>query len=113
MLHSEEHATCPVLAQPDNYHFEGRCEDCAVADLIRLGLEKVQGRYQAGRLSQNLFEAYMHVWATLSPHGGQRYWRETPQDPDVRRIARKLLRARGLTILSSLLDDAPVREEAA
>ncbi|BBC30063.1 hypothetical protein SGFS_013570 [Streptomyces graminofaciens] len=107
MLHTEELPTCPILGAPDNYHFEGHCEDCDIKTLSRLNLGQVEDRYHDGRTGQGQFEAYMHVWATLSPHKGRAEWRETPKDPDVRRIARKLLAARHFEIPADLIDVQP------
>lgn len=90
MLHTDDDITCPVLAEPGNYHFELRCEDCDAATLARLSLGQVEDRYRVGRVTQDEFEAYMHVWAALSPAGSAPEWRATPEDPTVLRIARKL-----------------------
>ncbi|MET7867945.1 hypothetical protein [Micromonospora taraxaci] len=97
MLHTDEWATCTVLTEPGNYHLEGRCEDCGVATLARLNLGEVEDRYHVGRVTQEQYEAYCHLWATLSPTGSRPEWRDVPQDPTVLRIARKLCRAKGLT----------------
>ncbi|WP_431977624.1 hypothetical protein [Micromonospora haikouensis] len=106
MLHTTEQTTCPVLPDPTNYHFEGICEDCDVRTLAGLTLGRAEDRYQTGRLTQAEYEAYMHVWAVFSPHGGQPAWRTTPTDPDVRRIARKLVRAMNLNVPAALADPA-------
>jgi hypothetical protein len=105
MLHTEELATCPVLNEADNYHFEMRCEDCDVKTLSQLNLGQVEERFHVGRVTRDEFEAYMHVWATLSPGGSRATWRETPEDPAVRRIARKVLAARSLPIPADLLEE--------
>jgi hypothetical protein len=107
VLHTDETFTCPVLDEPGNYHFEGRCEDCDIAALSRLNLGQVDDRYQVGRVTQSQFEAYMHVWATLSPAGSHAGWRETPKNSDVRRIARKLLRARDVAVPAELAVTLP------
>lgn len=103
-LHADEHTTCPIVDAPDNYHFELCCEDCAVKELARLNLDRVEGRYYAGRITQDAFEAYMFVWALLSPSGSKREWRATPKDRNVRRIARKLLRIRDVEAPADLVD---------
>ncbi|AZM51836.1 hypothetical protein DMA15_03900 [Streptomyces sp. WAC 01529] len=110
MLHTDEKPTCPILDAPDNYHFEGRCEDCDVKTLSRLSLGQVEDRYYAGRTGQDQFEAYVYVWATLSPSGSGGGWRETPTDLNVRRIARKLLRARDFEIPAALEEPDDIRE---
>lgn len=102
MLNSEEHATCHVADKPDDFHFEKCCEDCDVRRISRLTLDSLGRQYQQGRITQDQFEAYMYVWALLSPHGGQPQWRVTPELPDVRRIARKLLRRKGFEIPTEL-----------
>jgi L-serine deaminase len=107
VLHAEETATCPTLNEPDNYHFERLCEDCDVKTLSRLNLGQVEDRHRTGRIWQDQFEAYMHLWAVLSPIGSLAEWRATPGDLNVRRVARKLLRARGLAIPASLSEVSP------
>lgn len=92
VLHTADNATCPLVDEPGNYHFEGHCEDCDVATLARLTLGQVEDRYHVGRISQDQYEAYMHVWALLSPHRGRPEWRDNPTDPAAQRIARKLRR---------------------
>ena len=112
MLNTAELTACPVLTEPGNYHFEGCCEDCDVATLARLNLGQVDDRYRVGRVTQDEFEAYMHVWAVLSPTRSQGAWRETPSDPAVRRIARKLLRARGVAVPAELGEPSEWRAAA-
>lgn len=111
LLNSSEFATCPVLDAPDNYHFEGRCEDCDVKTLGGLSLGAVEYRYHVGRLTQSQFEAYMYVWALLSPTRSGGDWGRTPEIPNVRRIARKLLRARGVEIPVGLVNKDLSAEE--
>ncbi|MGW2048649.1 hypothetical protein ACWCPF_26210 [Streptomyces sp. NPDC001858] len=107
MLNTGEQITCPTLEQRDNFHFELRCEDCDVQRLSRLNLGQVDDRYREGRVTQNGFEAYMFVWALLSPAGSRAEWREPPTDPTVRRIARKLLAIRRFAIPLELVDEQP------
>lgn len=104
MLHTDEQTTCPIVEAPGDHHFELRCEDCDVARLARATLGQVDDRYRVGRVTQDQYEAYCHVWALLSPHGGQPAWRRTPEIPAVQRIVRKLLRARGLIVPAELFD---------
>ncbi|OQQ13041.1 hypothetical protein B0675_40195 [Streptomyces sp. M41(2017)] len=105
MLNTGEQITCPAFDEPGNYHFERLCEDCDVKTLSRLNLGQVEDRYQVGRIWQNQFEAYMYVWALLSPAGSRPQWRETPTSPDVRRIARKLLTLRGFDVPAALIEN--------
>lgn len=103
MLHSGEDVTCPILTAPDNYHFEMRCEDCDVQRMARLTFEQVESLYYDGRITQDEFEAYAYLHDLLSPYRG------TPPATDfpaVRRIARKLARARGLAVPAELIDVA-------
>ncbi|MER6183095.1 hypothetical protein [Streptomyces sp. NPDC001652] len=108
MLNTSELITCPTFDEPGNFHFELRCEDCDAQRLSRLNLGQVDDRYRQGRVTQNGFEAYMYVWALLSPAGSRAEWRETPEDPTVRRIARKLLTLRGTPIPAGLVGAPPV-----
>ncbi|MFJ8594813.1 hypothetical protein [Streptomyces sp. NPDC093598] len=108
MLHTDELITCPIFAEPGNLHFEVHCEDCDARRLARLNLGQVEGRYQQGRFTQEAFEAYMFVWATLSPARSRAEWRELPQDADVRRIARKLLVIRNFAVPAELVDARPI-----
>jgi hypothetical protein len=108
VLHTNELIGCPTFAEPGDIHLELRCEDCDAQRLARLNLGQVEDRYQQGRFTQKAFEAYMFVWATLSPAGSRAEWRETPQDADVRRIARKLLAIRDFAVPAELVDVQPV-----
>lgn len=90
MLHTADTMTCPIVDEPGNYHLEMRCEDCDAARLARLPLGKVEDLYHEGRITQDEYEAYMHVWAVLSPSGSMPGWREAPKLEAVARIARKL-----------------------
>lgn len=90
LLNQFDEITCELVGKSDNYHFLMRCEDCDANVLSRTPLGRVESWYQQGTITQAEFEAYMHVWATFSPHGGRPEWAVTPFDPDVMRIARKL-----------------------
>lgn len=103
MLHTNEESTCPVLDEPDNYHFEARCEDCDVKYLSGMSLGQVEDRYNVGRVTQDEYEAYTLAWALLSPTGNPAA--VTVSDiPAVRRIARKLIRAKGLDVPAALIE---------
>lgn len=106
MLNTEELPTCDVVDAPDNYHFEGLCEDCDIKDLSRLSLDQITGRFEQGRVARNVFDAYRWVWAALSPTGSNPHYRNQPYvvDPDVRRIARKLCRVRGFEVPGEMID---------
>ena len=101
LLHSEEEVTCPIIDAPDNYHFEGRCEDCDVKYMSRCSLGEIEDRYHVGRISQDQYEAYCLAWALLSPTGNPDRVL-IPEIPAVRRIARKLIRAKGFEVPAEL-----------
>lgn len=73
-----------------------------IPQLARMTLAQVQAWHSSGCVTQDQFEAYMHCWALLSPHGGSTYWHQTPPFPAVRRIAREILRERGEAIPEAL-----------
>lgn len=93
---------CPVQAQPGNYHFEGRCEDCDALYLSKMTANDVEHRYYTGRVSQDQFEAYMHVWATSATRYGTdaRLWATVPTDPEVIRIATAIRKHAGVPTLA-------------
>lgn len=80
-------------------HFELRCETCDVRRMSRLSLDAVQSQYHQGRLTQEDYEAYSYVHWLLSPYRGTP---TAPEHPQVRRIARKLLRARSFDVPEEL-----------
>ena len=107
MLHTADTATCPLLATPcHSFHFENRCEDCDVQRLSRVSLEVVEDRFEQGRISRDMLDAYRWVWSLLSPAGSMPHWQHQPYvtDPAVRRIARKLLRVREYAVPAQLVD---------
>lgn len=86
---AEREASTGWLGCP-GVHFEGLCLDCDAARLVRLKLAEVEDRYHTGRVSQAQFEAYMHVWATVSPARSRAEWRREPKDPEVKDFAERL-----------------------
>lgn len=104
MLYETEDIVCPILNERGNYHFENLCEDCDVKELARMSLGDVEGRREQSRITLNEFDAYRWVWALFSPSGSNPHWKNQPYvlDPDVRRIARKLCRAKGLLVPAAL-----------
>lgn len=90
MLHTEEAMTCPLVDDPGDFHFEMVCEDCDVDRLARKPLGKVEELYHMGRITQDEWEAYSHVWAVLSTSGSRPEWRAELESPVAARIARKL-----------------------
>lgn len=109
MRHTEEFTTCTTWDPPRNYHFEGYCEDCDVRELVKATLGEVEDRYHTGRCTQAQFEAFKYVWATgafrFTP--SYREWAATPTDPEVRRLARKMLRLGGRDIPAELRPAEP------
>lgn len=99
--HRDEQHRCPIVDAPDNFHFELKCEDCDVKRMSRLSLDKVDDLYRQGRITQDDFEAFTYVFTLLSPYRDRP---PTPADPDVRRIARKLLAARSFDVPADLLN---------
>lgn len=65
--------------------------------------------FEQGRATRNELDAYRWAWALLSPSGSNPHWAHQPYvtDPDVRRIARKLLRIREFAIPAQLVDEQP------
>lgn len=86
---AEREASTGWLGCP-GVHFEGLCLDCDAARLVRLKLAEVEDRYHTGRVSQAQFEAYMHVWATVSPARSRAEWRAEPTDPAVKDFVERL-----------------------
>ncbi|WP_327738399.1 hypothetical protein OG749_36055 [Streptomyces nojiriensis] len=109
-FHTTEKATCPVVDIRGDYHLEGRCEDCDVAVFSRMTPDQIDYRYQTGRASQDDYEAYMHAWALLSPSGSGGGWLTVPEDVNIRRLIRKLLRARGAAIPPTLELSGPAAD---
>jgi hypothetical protein len=97
-LHREDVVTCT------SPHLDLYCEDCDARRMSRASLGTVEDLHHQGRLTQDDLEAYMHVWARYSPHGGQSVWRTVPEDGNVRRIARKLIMFRDWEVPADLED---------
>lgn len=103
--HTAEAITCPAFGELDNRHLAGYCEDCDMKTLSLLSRGQAEEHYQAGRVGQDQFEAYMFVWAAFSPSRSGGAWGVLPTDTTVRRIARKLIRTRALGMPAELLDE--------
>lgn len=102
MLHTAEGVTCPIINEQGNYHFQMICEDCDVKyRLANATKGEVHDLYHQGRVTQDEFEAYDLVWDLKYPEND-------PSQvlisgfPDVRRIARKIMRLRGFDIPETL-----------
>lgn len=74
-------------------HFTGYCDDCDAARLARSNRGEVEEFYQTGRASQVQYEAYMHLWARMSPAGSAWEWTGDPEDPAVKEFAEKIYKA--------------------
>lgn len=98
--HRDESDPCTTRNGSGDFHFELRCEDCDVLRMSRASLDKVDDLYRQGRATQDDFEAFGYVFALLSPYQGNP---AAPTDPDVRRIARKLLVARSFDVPAALI----------
>jgi hypothetical protein len=80
---------CSIMPGSGNYHFTlAGCDDCNVRDLAGRSLEYVEDRYHTGYVSQAMYEAYMHVWATSAVRfGDYAAWGSVPTDPEVVALA--------------------------
>jgi hypothetical protein len=69
-------------------HFFGTCDDCDAYAVAGMSLEKVDQWYRSGHVSQDLYEAYCHAWATGAYHYSDRqdHWRKSPSVPEVVRL---------------------------
>jgi hypothetical protein len=71
----------------DRMHFLGRCNDCDARYAISMSLEKVEQWYRSGHFSQDVYEAYTHVWATSAfRFGSYGSWAKSPVIPEVVRL---------------------------
>lgn len=89
-------ASCPVLAEPGNMHFMGRCDVCDAHRLAKMSPDKVEQWYHSGHFGQAKYEAYMHAWATSAPRYTASGWVAEPTDPEVVRLVALIRRAAGI-----------------
>lgn len=71
---------------PGNIHLRlAGCDDCNARTAARMTLGRAEDAYNHGYMSQALFEAYMHVWATGAPRFSSLGdgWTAPPTDPEV------------------------------
>lgn len=72
-------------------HLTGYCDECDAQRAARMTLAQVEQRYRSGHFSQDVYEAYMHVWATsahrYANHGN---WAEPPTNPRVVALADRI-----------------------
>ncbi len=80
--------TAPHYAEgSDTNHFLGLCEECDVHYISSRTAGEAEDWYRQGMISQDLFEAYMHGWATSAVHGAWADpWREVPENPRVLKL---------------------------
>lgn len=72
--------------EPGNRHLAlARCDDCDARWVRHMTLEQVEDWYNRGTITQALYEAYRHCWATGAPRFGSISdgWDATPDDPEV------------------------------
>jgi hypothetical protein len=67
-------------------HFRGRCNDCDIRYAAGMSLEGVQRLYHEGVFSQDVFEAYCHVWHTAAYRYSSGGWGLSPAIPEVVRL---------------------------
>ena len=96
--HRDEADPCTARDR-DDIHLTLKCEDCDVFRMSRMTLEQVTSMSHQGRITQDDLEAYDYVWTLLSPYRGTP---AAPEQSDVRRIARKLLRSRSFEVPADL-----------
>jgi len=89
--HRDENDPCTS----GSVHLTLLCEDCDTRRLSRMTPDRAASLAYQGRITQDDFEAYDYVWTLLSPYRGTP---AAPDHPDVRRIARKLLRIRSFDL---------------
>jgi hypothetical protein len=78
-------------------HFLGLCAECDAHYLSRKNLMQVQDLYNVGRISQDMYEAYVHVWRQYLPSRGNDNPYFPPADSAVARYADMIRAARGLS----------------
>jgi hypothetical protein len=71
----------------DKVHFFGLCNDCNARYAARMSLEEAERWYRSGHFSQDVWEAFTHVWATSAfRFGYYGSWRRSPAIPEVVRL---------------------------
>jgi hypothetical protein len=68
----------------DTNHFFGRCDECDLHIISRMTMGEVEGWYHVGKIGQDMYEAFMYVWATTAVRS-DRYdaWKVPPLMPRV------------------------------
>jgi hypothetical protein len=98
-LNTHDTVTCSGLLSGarDRIHFELYCEDCDAWRLAWCTLGQVETMYRQGRVTQDAFEAYRHVWATGAYwYGSYDGWDVEPTIPAVIRYVRKIRSAHSI-----------------
>jgi len=83
-------------------HFLGAgCEECTAHHVMGMTLEQVEARYRQGHVSQDMYEAFCHVWATSAyRYGAYAGWEKPPVIPEVIRLA-EVLRLIGAAMVAA------------
>ena len=74
-----------TLVGLDAHFMSVGCDDCDARRLARTSLDRVEQWYRYGNIRQEVYEAFMHCWAT----GAVRFstlghgWETPPTDPHV------------------------------
>lgn len=77
---------CDIEPGSGNYHLRlSGCDDCNLSELMSKSLGQVDDLYHQGYVSQPMFEAYMHMWATSATRHSSAGagWTDEPTDPEV------------------------------
>ena len=64
------------------------CNDCCARTVLTMTLEQVERWYQYGAVSQDVYEAFCHAWATSAPRYSSAWdsWKRSPAIPEVVRL---------------------------
>ena len=75
-----------------NHLESAQCLECDSHRYQRLTLGQVEDWYRTGRMSQDWYEAYMHVWATSAyRYSGTGSWAQSPEAKDAAVLERVVL----------------------
>lgn len=86
----------------DSNHFlSAGCEECTAHRVMGMTLEQVEAWYHRGLVSQDMYEAFCHVWATSAyRYGAHASWEKPPVIPEVIRLA-EVLRVIGAAMVAA------------
>jgi hypothetical protein len=85
---AEEYWPGHYLAGDRRHFMLTGCNDCCAYTVSVMTLEQVEGWYQYGAVSQDVYEAYCHAWATSAPRFSSAWdsWKRSPAIPEVVRL---------------------------